>query len=271
MSEPATSSPRRRLDDATIILFGGARSAVQGIAADLGTFHPTPEQLENAAFLIDLGDGDALVVPAADGHLLPRGEGGEDLRGRAGAMVLAMARERDWTRRRLRMPDFLLSYAEALNAAAREADVYEALRATSVPVVGAYAAVVFVAVEPGKDAALHPLGGPALALAADPLPAECARLCREQRLVTGGDIAADPDGPLAPLAGLLDGTAAAQLLCAPVGAEALLVLLERRRDRVLTGEDRGVLAALVRQAEAALRRIVSERRVSALLGVRSTA
>ena len=270
MSDTA-DRPQRRIDDAAIVLFGGARSAAQGIAADLGTFHPSPEQLENAAFLIDLGEHDALVVPAADAQLLPRGEGGEDLRERAAVMVAALRRERDWTQRRLRMPDFLLGYAEALNAAAREGEVYEALRGTSVPVVGAYTAVVFVAVGPGADAPLHLLGSSESVPFELLLPADCALAFRERRLVTGSDVQGDGAGPLAPLARILEATSATQLLSAPVGGDTLLILVERRRDRVFTGEDRELLGALVRQAEAALRRIVSERRVSALLGVQSSA
>jgi GAF domain-containing protein len=49
-----------------------------------------------------------------------------------------------------------------------------------------------------------------------------------------------------------------------VARDALVVLVERRRQRVLTGEDRNLLQALIRQAEAALRRVASERQAAAL-------
>ncbi|NJD10090.1 MAG: hypothetical protein FIB01_06440 [Gemmatimonadetes bacterium] len=267
MSEPAAPSAGRRADDAAIILYGDERDAAHGIAEDLRGFQPTPEQLQTAAVLIDAGSGQALVVPAADAHVLPRGDGGEELKARAAALVQALRRERDWIRRRLQMPDFLLGYADALQAAGREAEVYEALRGTSVPVVGAYTAVAFVRVGTGADAPFHPIGDPALPLALAPLPGETVRSIQAQRLVTRAEVGADPDGPFAPLGGLLQATFGAQLLCAPVAADAVLVLVERRRERLMTGEDRDLLAALVRQAESALRRIRSERQVGALLGI----
>lgn len=259
----ATNALRRRAEDAAIMLLAGSRTE-RGITTDLGTFRPTPEALANAAFLIDLGIDEALVVPAADAHLLPRGEGGAELQGRAASMAQALRRERDWVRRRLQMPDHLLSYAERLQRAAMEADVYEALREVTTPVVGAYTCVMFVSAGEGVEAAFHPLADGWLQAGLEPLPAETAMNFPEQRLVTQAEIASDSAGPLLALDGLARATGATQLLCTPVGSDALLVLVERRRDRVLTGEDRDLLDALVRQAEAALRRVLSERQVAAL-------
>ena len=265
--EPGAGTPARarRAEDAAVVLFGtGTGPGEAGIAVELGNFRPAPEQLENAAFLIDLGAGGALVVPAADAQLLPRGEGGAELRARAAALTEALRRERDWVRRRLQMPDHLLAYAERLHRATTEADIYEALRQVTTPVVGGHTAIVFVGVLEGSGARFHPLADASLRLALDPLPAATATLFAEQRLVTDTDIDAQPDGPLAPLALVLQAAAATQLLCAPVAGEALLLLAERRRQRVLTGEDRDLLQALIRQAEAALRRVVSERRAASL-------
>ena len=260
---PTGAAPSRRAEDATIVLFGADRTEA-GLAAELHDFQPTPERLANAAFLVDIGGDEALVLPAADAHLLPRGEGGAELRARASAMTQALRRERDWVRRRLQMPDSLLAYAEQLQEARTEADVYEALRLVAAPVVGAYTAVMYVAVGDTADAAFHPLADPALRLPLEPLPLDTIMPFARQRLITRAEVLADTAGPLAPLADLLAATGAAQLLCAPVATDALLVLVERRQQRLLTGEDLDLLAALVRQAEGTLRRILSERRVAEL-------
>lgn len=256
-------SPARRAEDAGIVLFGTDSSGA-GIAADLGSFQPTPERLANAAFLIDLGGDEALVVPAADAHLLPRGAGGAELADRAVAMTQALRRERDWVSRRLRMPDSLMAYAERLQQAGTEADVYEALREVATPVIGAFTAVIYVTVGDTADAQFHPLADPDLRLPLEPLPLDTIMSFAGQRLITAAEVPAEPSGALAPVASILAVTGAAQLLCSPVATDALLVLVERRRQRVLTGEDLDLLAALVRQAEGALRRIVSERRVAEL-------
>jgi hypothetical protein len=61
----------------------------------------------------------------------------------------------------------------------------------------------------------------------------------------------------------MEATGAAQLLCAPVGGDALLVLIERRRDCLLTGEERDLFNSIVRHAECALRNLAIERELAA--------
>jgi len=255
--------PRRRGEDAPVLVFGTGEG-VHGAGARLEAFQPDPEQLANAAFLIELGTDQALLVPAADAHVLPRGEGGAELQERAAATTLALRRERDWMRRRLRMPDHLLGYADRLQQARTEADVYEALREVATPVVGAYTAAVYVGIMEAANAQFHPLADPALRLRLEPLPAEAARLLSEQRLVGAVEGEAEPDSAQASVADVLRAAEAAQLLATPVGEDALLIMLDRRRERVFTGEDRSLLEALVRQAEVTLRRIASERQVAEL-------
>lgn len=257
-----TKGGGRRAEDAAVILFGGDRNA-RGAVGDLSNLSPTPAQLAHSAFLIELGGEDALVVPGADAHVVPRGEGGEELQARAGAMAQALRRERDRLERRLRMPDFLLGYAEALLQAGSSGEVYQALREVVVPVVGAYTAVVFFYAGDAPDARFAPLADPSRRLSLPDLPGETVTHFIEPQVLTRAEIAADGPGVLAPFTAVMDAAGAAQLLISPVGGDALLVLLERRRDRVLTGEDRDLLAALVRQAESAVARLATERQAAA--------
>ena len=254
-------APGRRAEDAAVILFGGDRHA-RGSVTGLDQLHPTPAQLAHSAFLIELDGEDALVVPGADAHVVPRGDGGEELQQRAGAMAQALRRERDRLERRLRMPDFLLAYAESLLEARSPEEAYQALREVVVPVVGAYTAVVFFYAGDAPDARFVPLADPAPRLQLPDLPGDSVTYFIEPQVVTRAEIAADRTGVLAPFTAVMDAAGAAQLLVAPVGTDALLVLIERRRDRVLAGDERDLLSALVRQAESAVGRLASERQVA---------
>lgn len=245
-----------------MVLFNAVREGERGIALDLSSFRAAREQMETTAFLIDLGGDEALLLPAWDAQILPTGEGGAELEARAASVALGLRRERSWAKRRLAMPDFLLGYSDALQSASEDTDVYAALRMAAVPVVGAYRAIVFMSVVPGEEESFHPMGDSALPFSLPPLPATAVRRVTEPQVLTkSSSPTAELDG-LSPLTAILEAARVAQILSAPVGSEALLVLLERRVERVFSGEDRALLGALLRQAESALARIFSERRLA---------
>jgi hypothetical protein len=85
------------------------------------------------------------------------------------------------------------------------------------------------------------------------LPVAATRL-GGRRIMTGFEVH-PPDGSPASLAPLFDALAATQLVCAPVGHDALLVLAERRRNRVITAEDRDLLDWTMKHAERVLAEI----------------
>ena len=266
--EPPTRSdgihapPRtRRIDDDVVTLL---TSSPDGrVSWELPFAGTHAQRLSNPALVLDLTPGEVLLVSAADAHIMPRGAGGAELQARAAAAARALQRERERIARRLRMPDLLLAYADALLGARTDTDVYTALRYAAGTLVSSWTAILFVAGGAAHDAAFHALADPVLTLSVAPLPARTATWFARPLVITRAEIDADARRALAPLAGIMDDTAAAQLLCAPVAGDALLVLIERRRDRVVTAEERDLVNALVSQAEGALRRLGVERQVAA--------
>ena len=257
---PSRSDPARRCTDGIITRFaaGTLTATLQWPPAQ-----PIASEPSGAALLLELESGDAVLIPIADAQMLIRGEHRDDLHARAAAMARALQHERERVERRLRMPDLLLAYADALLGARCDSDVYTALRYAAGTLVRSWTALVFVAGGAAHDAAFLPLADPFLDLSAAALPARTATWFARPLVITRAEIDADARRALAPLAVIMDDTGAAQLLCAPVAGDALLVLIERRRDRVVTAEERDLVNGLVSQAEGALRRLGIERQVAA--------
>lgn|GEM_PF-6178907 len=163
-----------------------------------------------------------------------------------------------WLRlwRRVQLPDRLVAYGEQLARARTEDDVYAALAAHAVRIVGGYTGLVFVPRGPGS--ALRPALDPGLRF--DPELLSIPEPPASPGVI--GPAAADTGGPFAALRPLFTAERAAALALAPFGARGTVVVVERREGRAFTGDDWELLRVLSLQAEAALERCAAWRRLA---------
>lgn len=209
------------------------------------------EHGESLVLLLDGADGEGVLVTGAVAGRVPHGSETPDLLDRAAMGASLFLREKTRTEKRQRLPDQLIGYFEALNAADCEHAVWRALADHALRIVVAHTAVSLV-----RDPARGLLRAPA---AADARPGEHrACILWNDRLAAPGLIVSEDaraDGP-SPFAAPLFGDPSTALLAhVPVGTEGVLVLTERREERIFEPEDWDVLRALALQAEMALRRV----------------
>ncbi|HET6229811.1 MAG TPA: GGDEF domain-containing protein [Longimicrobiaceae bacterium] len=171
----------------------------------------------------------------------------------AGAGPAAWREEALRTARRRELPDKLLRFFEELNLAEGEAEVYRAVAVNAVRIVGAHTGLVLVrdTCAPGH---LRVAGGSAGAVREAMVPrlerfGKPGLICAVQARSGGHD---SPIAELAPLAG---DRATSTLAHVPFGDGGVLMLTERRDERVFEGEDWDMLRALALQGEMALRRV----------------
>lgn len=209
------------------------------------------ERGESLVLLLDDVDGEGVLVTGAVAGRVPNGSETPDLLDRAAVGASVFLREKMRTEKRQRLPDQLIGYFEALNAADSEDAVWRALSDHALRIVVAHTATALV-----RDAARGLLRAP---------PAEGARpgehracMLWDERLSVPGLILSEDAraGGAAPFAAPLFGDPSTALLAyVPVGTEGVLVLTERREERIFEPEDWDVLRALALQAEMALRRV----------------
>ncbi len=239
----------------TIVLLGqqglAAVASPEGVRVlvglDVSEYIESEVQTERA-FLVDLGGPEAVLLGAMGAYPIARGEGGEELLRRAAAAASAWRQAQKRIAHRLQIPDWLVAYADALDVAASPGDVYAAIATFVHRVVGAYAGVVFL--QGGPEAPGEVVGETRRFQAADRLSAEeLARLARPG-LLTPEDVAGQ-SGFLAPL---WQEMSAVYLLHSALGSGAVVFVVERRRERLFTSEDADLFRAMIRHAEAVLRR-----------------
>lgn len=204
---------------------------------------------QDLVLLLESGPEEGVLLTAAGTCRLSRAAEG-DLLAQTRARVAELRQERMRQAKRQRLPDQLIAYFEELNAAETEDDVYRALAGHALRIVGAHTSLALVhdRARGLLRAPPHP-GGPheyRACILWDPRFAQPGVLLA---LDTRGDGACHAAAPL------FGDPATAQLAHVPVADEGLLVLTERREDRVFEPEDWDVLRALALQAEMALRRI----------------
>jgi diguanylate cyclase (GGDEF)-like protein len=200
--------------------------------------------------LLDAGPREGVLMAASETCRLPcAGDG--DLLEQAAARVAALRAERLRQAKRQRLPDQLISYFQALNAADTEEAVFHALAEHALRMVGAHTAVPLV-----RDLDRGMLRAPARP-GADPREPRLALLWADRFARPGLLLALDArrDGACSSAAPLFGDPATAQVAHVPVADEGVLVLTERRDDRIFEPEDWDVLRALALQAEMALKRI----------------
>jgi diguanylate cyclase (GGDEF)-like protein len=200
--------------------------------------------------LLEAGPRESVLMAASETCRLPcAGEG--DLLEQAAARVAALRAERLRQAKRQRLPDHLIAFFLELNAAECEHAVFHVLAEHALRMVGAHTAVPLV-----RDRARGMLRAPARP-AADPREPRTALLWDERYARPGLLLALDArhDGSCPAAAPLFGDPATALVAHVPVADEGVLVLTERRDDRIFEPEDWDVLRALALQAEMALRRI----------------
>lgn len=217
---------------------------------------------DGSVLLLDLGARDAMLVAGAAIRPLPRGEGGDDLLARAAAGAAAWRQERLRAWRREQLPEKLIAFSEQLNAAESPEEVCRALGDHVLQIVEGYVTVLLVK-EPGATV-FRPLDlcSPTLDLRRVSLPTH-TRFSRAG-LLAREEARADTGAPFSSLSPLFTDTRAAYVAHVPVGEDGVLLLVERREERVIGPEDWSILRTLASLAEAALRRVRLLREVRTL-------
>ncbi|HEU0012794.1 MAG TPA: GGDEF domain-containing protein [Longimicrobium sp.] len=202
---------------------------------------------DDVVLLLDGAEGQGVLVAGAVTATLPTGADHEDLLARAATGAAVALQERLRAEKRQRLPDQLIDYFEALNAAEGQEGVFHALAEHALRIVGGHTALPLV--RDGRRGMLRAPGGG---------EGHRAALLWDERLARPGLLLCEDaraGGPAAFAAPLFGDPATALVAHVPVGDEAVLVLTERRDERIFEPEDWDVLRALALQAEMALRRV----------------
>lgn len=196
--------------------------------------------------LLHADGGEGVLVAGAVAATLPAGADEGALLDQAASGVAAALHRRLRAEKRQRLPDQLISFFHALDEAESEDAVYHALAEHALRVVGGHTGLTLV-----RD----PLRG-MLRVPAGREGHRCAMLWDERLARPGLVLCADACGGAAAFAAPLFGDPATALVAhVPVGEEAVLVLTERRDDRIFESDDWDVLRAMTLQAGMALRRL----------------
>ena len=246
------ATPRRWIADGIIPVTKGDRAPrfVFGDAPVTTELPALCETAQDLVLVLEAGPDQGVLMAASGTCRLPV-SGEDDLLEHASAQLAALRQERLRQAKRQRLPDQLIAYFEELNAAESDDQVFRALAEHALRVVGAHTAVTLV-----RDPARALLRAPARVGA----PVTEHRVCIlwDDRFARAGlvlAVDARKDGACPVVAPLFGDPATALLAHVPVADEAVLMLTERREDRIFEPEDWDVLRALALQAEMALRRI----------------
>lgn len=208
------------------------------------------ERGEDLVLLLDGPDGEGVLVTGAVAGRVPQGRHDPDLMDRAAVGAAVFMRERLRTEKRQRLPDQLIVYFEELNAAENDGQVMRALADHALRIVGAHRSVALMREPSGLLRAPVPTE-----------PCACrARVCLawDDRFAEPGLILSEdarPGGAIPGAAPLFGDPHTALVAHVPVGGDGVLVLTERRDERIFEPEDWDVLRALALQAQMALRRL----------------
>ena len=259
----------RRADDRTVNLvlasptgWMGAESVARFFATSSHVRSPaalTPEPWreelagecrEGAEVVVVLdGEGDDVLLMAGSATpcRIPRGRvENQDV---AALGIAAWRQERERNRRRHHLPDRLIAFFEALNRAEAPEEVYAAMTAHALRIVGAHRAAVLLRTAEGRLRS-----GPAPSTPAwEAVDAPWHERFSHAGLVSVVDVA--PGKPLSGLAPLFGEPGTCQMAHVPFGGEGVLVLTERRDDRIFEAEDWDLLRVLALQGEMALKRL----------------
>jgi len=244
------ATPTRWIPDFTLQLAHGRTPRPVFAARPEGGLRGLCDEAEGVVLVLDGGPQEGVVMATSAPCRLPCA-GEDDLLEQAAARVAALRAERLRQAKRERLPDHLIAFFQALNAADGEAEVFHALAEHALRMVGAHTALALV-----RDPAREMLRAPARP-GAGPGEHRAALLWDDRFARPGLLLAVDArrEGGCPAAAPLFGDPATAQVAHVPVADEGVLVLTERRDDRIFEPEDWDVLRALALQAEMALKRI----------------
>lgn len=250
--------PRRRVEDrnSAVMLINASSLSGEGQLATLVPLDtdvlsdtlPPDAQLGGASFLVSLDGDELLLLSSSCARSLPCDRDGEVLRSYVSALAASGRLERYRAARRMRMPDWLMVYVDELHAADSPDDVCNALIACAPLVIGAFTALVVTTDVGGETASLRAVQEPRTAVSLPSLPARAAAALYAPGIVSEVEVQPGRSGARVALAALFHAYSAAQLVCTPLTPGLTLVLVERRRDRVFTAEDRDLLDWIVKHA-----------------------
>lgn len=161
--------------------------------------------------------------------------------------------------RRFRLPNQMAAFAEQMDRAQCPQDVYTALSEHAVQIVGGYTCLLF---PPQGDAPLRPI--PNHRLHTDAGQISLSSPLPRTGLIEAGDVLTERSGPLSNLAPLFSQERAVSLAHAPFAESGVILLVERRHERVFEQEDWDLLHMLAAQAGAALARVRLAERIDVL-------
>jgi|GEM_PF-6985484 len=151
--------------------------------------------------------------------------------------------------RRLQLPDRLHRFETELLAARTDVEVFGTLTAHAVQIVGGYTCVLY----PPGDGPRRPIPNPALRVDAGRITLSLP--LAEVGLLGRDLVLSDPEGRYAALAPLFSEERAVSVAHAPFGEGGVILLIERRHERVFGTEDWDLLRLLSARAAAALMRV----------------
>lgn len=221
------------------------------------------EDSEGGVLLLELGDDEVMMIAGAAIRRLPAGPDRGDLLRRASIGAAGWERERSRLWRWLRLPEQLQAFAEHLNEADSTDEVTRVLRQGIVDVVGAYDAHVLLRADEesslySAEARLVASGG------AFPLTVPSHPRLWHAGIVVAAEAGSDRGSPFSHLGRLFADSAAASVAHVPLGRCGVVLVVERRNDRIFEPEDWTLLRSLASQADGALRRVRSLQEVRTL-------
>jgi GGDEF domain-containing protein len=174
---------------------------------------------------------------------------------------------RDWHRRwrRLQLPHRLQGFLLQLDRARTAEEVYRTLTEHAVQIVGGYTSLLF---PPQEEAPLRALPNPLLRVDAGRLTISVP--LTQPGLIARDDVFGEGNGPLASLAPLFSEERAVSLAHAPLGEGGVILVVERRQERVFEQDDWDLLRLLSAHASAALTRVRTARQINELRETHAT-
>ena len=208
---------------------------------------------EAPLLLLDAGVGDLFCVTGAELRRRPRPPGAT-LADLAAREAESMGRRHATSIRKQRFGEGFVVFVEQLARATTDTDVAEAVLHHGAALLGVYGVLLYL------PSSIRPTNGVLHASADERIWVKLPPLSTSAVLPRPGPgpilrAETGPGQPFESLEPLFSELGASQLVCAPVGERGLLILIERRWDRDLGGEDAFRMQSVARQAERALERL----------------
>jgi len=247
---PPTGSPHAEGDaPATLQLFG-YRVDPRG-----PHFYSLPDPSAprgDVTLLLDVGGPHMLFVAGASVRRIAKGRDHREMLERAALGTLTWKQERLRVSRRIDLVDRVIAYTDRLSEAVSPDEIYHTLVESAVAIVGGYGAVLIL--RESEDGPLYVRSSTVETVRISEMTVTHHPRFSRPGILRASDASAETGSPFAHLASLFTDLKAVSIAHQPVGDEAVLFLLERRRGRLFEAEDWDLLRTLAKQAATALER-----------------